>query len=49
MKQFLKGLDTAYSGISSAVKALLDEPVLYNALGANTLQMLMSARAEVQQ
>lgn len=47
MKQFLKGLDTAYSGISSAVKALLDEPVLYNALGANTLQMLMSARAEV--
>ena len=47
MKQFLKGLDTAYSGISSAVKALLDEPVLYNALGANTLQMLMSARAKV--
>ena len=47
MKQFLKGLDTAYDGISSAVKALLDEPVLYNALGANTLQVLMSARAEV--
>lgn len=47
MKQFLKSLDTAYSGISGAVKALLDEPVLYNALGADTLQMLMSARAEV--
>lgn len=47
MKQFLKGLDTAYSGISSAVEALLDEPVLYSALGADTLQMLMSARAKV--
>ena len=47
MKQFLKGLDTAYDGIRSAVKALLDEPVLYSALGADTLQMLMSARAKV--
>lgn len=47
MKQFLKGLDTAYEGISSAVTALLDEPVLYSALGADTLQMLMSARAKV--
>lgn len=47
MKQFLKGLDTAYDGIRSAVTALLDEPVLYNALGADTLQMLMSARAKV--
>ena len=47
MKQFLKSLDTAYSGLSSAVKALLAEPILYNALGADTLQMLMLARAEV--
>lgn len=47
MKQFLKSLDTAYDGIRSAVTALLDEPVLYNALGADTLQMLMSARAKV--
>lgn len=47
MKQFLKSLDTAYSGLSSAVKALLGEPVLYSALGADTLQMLMSARAKV--
>lgn len=47
MKQFLKGLDTAYDGIRSAVNALLDEPVLYSALGADTLQMLMSARAKV--
>lgn len=47
MKQFLKGLDTAYDGIRSAVKALLDEPVLYNALGADMLPMLTSARAKV--
>lgn len=47
MKQFLKSLDTAYSGLSSAVKALLGEPVLYSALGADTLQALMLARAEV--
>ena len=47
MKQFLKSLDTAYSGLNSAVKALLAEPILYNALGADTLQALMLARAEV--
>ena len=47
MKQLLKGLDTALSGITAATKALLKEPVLYNALGPSTLRDLMRARNEI--
>lgn len=47
MKQLLKGLDTALSGITAATKALLKEPVLYNALGSSTLRDLMRARNEI--
>ncbi len=47
MKQLFKGLDTALSGITVATKALLKEPVLYNALGPSTLRDLMRARNEI--
>lgn len=47
MKQLLKGLDTALSGITAATKALLKEPILYNALGPSTLRDLMRARNEI--
>lgn len=47
MKQLLKGLDTALSGITAATKALLKEPVLYNTLGPSTLRDLMRARNEI--
>lgn len=47
MKQLLKGLDTALSGVTAATKALLKEPVLYNVLGPSTLRDLMRARNEI--
>ena len=47
MKQFLKSLDTALSGIVDATGALLDDPILYNALGAETIRALMRARNDI--
>lgn len=47
MKQLLKGLDTALSGITAVTKALLKEPVLYNTLGPSILRDLMRARNEI--
>lgn len=47
MKQFLKSLDTALSGIADATGALLDDPILYNALGAETIRALMRARNDI--
>lgn len=47
MKQFLKSLDTALSGIVDATGALLDDPILYNALGTETIRALMRARNDI--